>query len=142
MVYGAFRCLFAHFCAVWGHNGPGASVVVSLGKKPPQKVSLKQGLAVPLFCSASLFGFYCLLRFFPDLDVRTFISLYLGVAGAAAVASNLSEPLRLLLPNTSTSWKIGEPYLSRPVRFVSFRLGTPDLGRQSVNGFFGRNKSY
>ncbi|CAM6083037.1 unnamed protein product [Calypogeia fissa] len=101
---GAFYFLFL---AVW-------SVYVgshrSLGKKPPQKVSLKQGLVVPLFCSASLFGFYCLLRFFPDLDLRTFISAYLGVAGAAAVASNLAEPLRLLLPTPdSTSWKIDMP---------------------------------
>ncbi|KAL2609513.1 hypothetical protein R1flu_028086 [Riccia fluitans] len=101
---GAFYFLFL---AVW-------SVYVgshrSLMKKPPQKMSLNQGLAVPLFCSASLFGFYCLLRFFPDLDVRTFISAYLGVAGAVAVGSNVVEPLRLLLPNSeSVSWRVDFP---------------------------------
>ncbi|KAG6550260.1 hypothetical protein Mapa_008220 [Marchantia paleacea] len=99
---GAFYFLFL---AVW-------SVYVgshrSLMKKPPQKMSLNQGLAVPLFCSASLFGFYCLLRFFPDLDLRTFISAYLGVAGAVAVGSNVVEPFRLLLPD-STSWRVDLP---------------------------------
>ncbi|BBN19800.1 minor histocompatibility antigen H13 [Marchantia polymorpha subsp. ruderalis] len=99
---GAFYFLFL---AVW-------SVYVgshrSLMKKPPQKMSLNQGLAVPLFCSASLFGFYCLLRFFPDLDLRTFISAYLGVAGAVAVGSNIVEPFRLLLPD-STSWRVDLP---------------------------------
>jgi hypothetical protein len=80
----------------------------SLGRKPPQSVSFKQGLAAPLFCSISLFGFYALLRFFPNLDIRTFISGYLGVAGAVAVASNLAPPLRALLPKSDDlSWRIG-----------------------------------
>ncbi|KAL3699260.1 hypothetical protein R1sor_017282 [Riccia sorocarpa] len=101
---GAFYFLFL---AVW-------SVYVgshrSLSKKPPQKMSLNQGLAVPLFCSASLFGFYCLLRFFPDLDVRSFISAYLGVAGAVAVGSNVVEPIRRLLPNSeSLSFRVDFP---------------------------------
>lgn len=101
---GAFYFLFL---AVW-------TVYVgshrSLGKKPPQSVSFKQGLAAPLLCSVSLFGFYALLRFFPDLDIRTFISAYLGLAGVVAVASNLAPPLRALLPNSNnTSWRIDFP---------------------------------
>ncbi|XP_024371626.1 signal peptide peptidase 1 isoform X1 [Physcomitrium patens] len=101
---GAFYFLFL---AVW-------TVYVgshrSLGKKPPQNVSFKQGLAAPLFCSVSLFGFYSLLRFFPNLDIRSFISAYLGVAGIAAVASNLAPPLRAILPNpNNTSWHIDFP---------------------------------
>ena len=80
----------------------------SLGKKPPQNVSFKQGLAAPLLCSVSLFGFYSVLRFFPNFDIRTFISAYLGVAGVVAVASNLAPPLRSILPNDAkTSWRIG-----------------------------------
>jgi len=83
-------------------------VIYSLGKKPPQNVSFKQGLAAPLLCSVSLFGFYAVLRFFPNLDIRTFISAYLGLAGVVAVASNLAPPLRAILPNDdSTSWRIG-----------------------------------
>lgn len=80
----------------------------SLGKNPPQSVTFKQGLAAPLFASISLFGFYTLLRFFPNLDIRTFISAYLGVAGVVAVASNLAPPLRSILPNAeNVSWRIG-----------------------------------
>lgn len=71
----------------------------SLGKKPPQSVSFKQGLAAPLLASVSLFGFYSLLRFFPNLDIHTFISAYLGVAGVVAVSSNLAPPLRAIIPN-------------------------------------------
>ncbi|KAG0578283.1 hypothetical protein KC19_4G011100 [Ceratodon purpureus] len=101
---GAFYFLFL---AVW-------TVYVgshrSLGKKPPQSVSFKQGLAAPLLCSVSLFGFYSLLRFFPNLDIRTFISAYLGVAGVVAVASNLAPPLRSILPNDDqTAWRIDFP---------------------------------
>jgi hypothetical protein len=73
-------------------------------------VSFKQGLAVPLFCSVSLFGFYSLLRLFPNFDLRTFISAYLGLAGAVAVTSNLTPPLRLLLPTPDNlRWKIEFP---------------------------------
>lgn len=101
---GAFYFLFL---AVW-------TVYVgshrSLGKKPPQSVSFKQGLAAPLLCSVSLFGFYSVLRFFPSFDIRTFISAYLGVAGVVAVASNLAPPLRSILPNDAkTSWRIDFP---------------------------------
>jgi len=86
--------------------------ICSLGKKPPQSVSFKQGLAAPLLCSVSLFGFYALLRFFPNLDIRTFISAYLGLAGVIAVASNLAPPLRAILPNAdNTSWRIGMSFL-------------------------------
>ncbi|XP_024372356.1 signal peptide peptidase 2 [Physcomitrium patens] len=82
----------------------------SLGKNPPQSVTFKQGLAAPLFASISLFGFYTLLRFFPNLDIRTFISAYLGVAGVVAVASNLAPPLRSILPNAeNVSWRIDFP---------------------------------
>lgn len=89
-----------------------AVINCSLGKKPPQSVSFKQGLAAPLLCSVSLFGFYSLLRFFPNLDIRTFISAYLGVAGVVAVASNLAPPLRSILPDDGkTSWRIGMDFL-------------------------------
>lgn len=82
----------------------------SLQREPPQKMSFKQGLAVPIFSSVSLFGFYCLLRFLPDLDLRTFVSIYLGFAGSLAVASNLVEPVRYLLRDTNSfSWKINFP---------------------------------
>ncbi|XP_002990953.2 signal peptide peptidase 2 [Selaginella moellendorffii] len=70
----------------------------SLARQQTQQVSFKQGLAAPVLCSISLFGFYCLLRFFPELDLRTFISIYLSCAGAFAVANNLTNPLKLLFP--------------------------------------------
>jgi hypothetical protein len=93
----------------------------SLGQKPPQRVSFKQGLAVPLFCSVSLFGFYSLLRLFPNFDLRTFISAYLGLAGAVAVTSNLTPPLRLLLPTPDNlRWKIGMALFTTPLDTIFF----------------------
>ncbi|KAH6557643.1 hypothetical protein KP509_1Z102100 [Ceratopteris richardii] len=95
------------FLAIW-------SVYVgshrSLQRMPPQKMSLKQGLAVPFMCSFSLFGLYCLLRFYPDIDIQTFISIYLGFAGSLAVASNVAGPVRYILPDKEDfSWRINIP---------------------------------
>ncbi|KAI5084510.1 hypothetical protein GOP47_0000679 [Adiantum capillus-veneris] len=96
----------------------------SLQRSPPQKMSFKQGLAVPIMCSISLFGFYCLLRFYPELDLRTFVSIYLGFAGSLAVASNLVGPVRYILPDKDTfSWRINIPQWllqdeGRPVHFT------------------------
>eukprot|EP00897_Mesotaenium_endlicherianum_P006712 jgi/Mesen1/6069/ME000031S05346 len=70
----------------------------SLERKPVRAVSFKQSLAVPLACSASLFSFYCLLRFFPDLDLRTFVRAYLSLVGALAVGGNLADPIGGLWP--------------------------------------------
>eukprot|EP00250_Pteridium_aquilinum_P006503 c16409_g1_i1 orf=91-1443(+) len=121
--YGAFYFVFL---AVW-------SVYVgshrSLQRSPPQTMSFKQGLAVPIMCSISLFGFYCLLRFYPDLNLRTFISIYLAFAGSLAVASNLVGPVRYVLPDKkSFSWRINIPQwlLQDEGRPVHFTLTTAD----------------
>ncbi|MCO5563084.1 hypothetical protein L7F22_016720 [Adiantum nelumboides] len=101
----------------------------SLQRSPPQKVSFKQGLAVPVMCSISLFGFYCLLRFYPELDLRTFVSIYLGFAGSLAVASNLVGPVRYILPDKeSFSWRINIPrwLLQDEGRSVHFTLTAAD----------------
>lgn len=70
----------------------------SLKRRQAQKISLKQSFVVPIICSVSLFGFYCLLRFFPDLDLKTFISFYLTFVGALAVGSNFSDLFSSSLP--------------------------------------------
>ena len=74
----------------------------SLERDLPQKMSFQQGLAVPILCSISLFGFYCVLRFFPEVDLKTFFSIYLAFAGSLAVASNLVDPVRYIFPETTS----------------------------------------
>ena len=74
-----------------------------------QSLSFKQSLAVPVLCSVSLFGFYSLLRFFPDLDFKSLVSGYLSITGVLAISSNLSEPFGLWLPSFKTASKqVGE----------------------------------
>eukprot|EP01018_Ginkgo_biloba_P029698 Gb_00841 [translate_table: standard] len=72
----------------------------SLGTKPPKEISFREGFLLPLFCSLSLLGFYCLLHFFPDLDLQAFLSAYLGLAGVFAVAGNTLELFYFLFPTT------------------------------------------
>ncbi|GJP37150.1 hypothetical protein CLOM_g21590 [Closterium sp. NIES-68] len=70
----------------------------SLTRPPVQAVSMQQGIAVPILCSCTLFGLYCLLRFAPDLDLRLLFSSYLTLVGGVAVASHLADPLKAALP--------------------------------------------
>ena len=70
-----------------------------------QSLSFEQSLAVPVLCSVSLFGFYSLLKFFPDLDLRSVLSGYLSITGVLAITSNLSQPLALWLPSLKTASK-------------------------------------
>lgn len=74
----------------------------SLGTKPAKKLSSREGILLPLFCSLSLFGFYCLLHFFPNIDLRAFLSAYFTLAGVFAVAGNMVDPVRTLFPTTNT----------------------------------------
>jgi minor histocompatibility antigen H13 len=59
----------------------------------PSKMTLENSFAVPFFSSAVLFGFWCLLKYFPDLDLKVVLKSYLFLVGSIAVGSNFSEPL-------------------------------------------------
>lgn len=74
----------------------------SLGTKPAKNLSFREGILVPLFCSLSLFGFYCLLHFFPNIDLRAFLSAYFALAGVFAVTGNMVDLVGALFPTTNT----------------------------------------
>eukprot|EP00271_Cylindrocystis_brebissonii_P019311 TRINITY_DN5832_c0_g2_i1.p1 TRINITY_DN5832_c0_g2~~TRINITY_DN5832_c0_g2_i1.p1 ORF type:complete len:534 (+),score=89.69 TRINITY_DN5832_c0_g2_i1:148-1749(+) len=76
----------------------------SLKKQQRQKLTFKQSFFVPVACSVTLFGFYCILRFFPNLDLHQFFSAYLSLIGALAVGSNLADPLEGLNPEGNAEW--------------------------------------
>nr|ABK24340.1 unknown [Picea sitchensis] len=73
----------------------------SLGTKPPKKLSFQEGILVPLFLSLSLFGFYCLLHFFPNIDLQAFLSAYFALAGVFAVTGNMVDVVGTLFPTTN-----------------------------------------
>ncbi|KAH9315458.1 hypothetical protein KI387_024085, partial [Taxus chinensis] len=74
----------------------------SLGSKPPKKISFREGILAPFLFSLSLFGLYCLLRFFPNLDLQAFLSAYLALVGVFAVASNMVDLIGSLFPLTNS----------------------------------------
>lgn len=63
-----------------------------LGKKPPQKLYFKQGLAVPLFHLGSLFAFYCLLRFRLHLDLCSLWLAWFWSCGVSHFPCNHFNP--------------------------------------------------
>lgn len=87
------------YLGVWAHY---VGSHKSLGTKPPKRLSFREGILAPLFCSISLFGFYCLLHFFPDLNLKAFLSAYFALAGVFAVAGNMVDFVGTLLPTTNT----------------------------------------
>lgn len=74
----------------------------SLGSKLPKKLSFREGILAPLLCSVSLFGFYCILHFFPNIDLQAFLSIYFGLVGIFAVAGNMVDLVGFLFPTTNT----------------------------------------
>lgn len=97
-----FLCLGVWILYVGSHR--------SLGTKPTKKLSLREGILFPLFTSLSLFGFYCILRFFPNIDLQAFLSAYFALAGVFAVAGNMVDPVGTLFPKTnSESFQIEVP---------------------------------
>ncbi|XP_057871821.1 signal peptide peptidase 2 isoform X2 [Cryptomeria japonica] len=89
-----FLCLGVWIIYVGSHR--------SLGSKPPKQLSFREGILAPLYLSVSLFGFYCILHFFPNLDLQTFLSIYFSFVGVFAVAGNMVDLIGVLFPTTNT----------------------------------------
>jgi hypothetical protein len=54
-----------------------------------------QGLIAPLAASASLFGVYIILTYFPNISLQTFFDGYFFLVGAVSVSSAASAILRV-----------------------------------------------
>lgn len=59
--------------------------------------TLTQGALAPVLASASLFGIYLLLKYFPDLSLQTFLDSYFFLLGTAAI-TGAARPLLKRLP--------------------------------------------
>lgn len=60
-----------------------------------------QGALAPFFASGALFGGYLLIKFFPDLNIETFLNAYFWLVGSIAVAGAAASPLRSLVRATT-----------------------------------------
>jgi minor histocompatibility antigen H13 len=67
-----------------------------LTTKQRQQMSLKEGALAPLVASAALFGVYLVIRYFPDLDLRTLLSGYFFLLTGGATLSAAVPTLRTL----------------------------------------------
>ncbi|GFR42654.1 hypothetical protein Agub_g3591, partial [Astrephomene gubernaculifera] len=72
-----------------------------------QQISLKEGALAPLLASASLFGFYLLLKYLPDLNVQVLLNAYFWALGCFAVGGAAVPLLR----------RVGGPLGSPSIRF-------------------------
>eukprot|EP00252_Welwitschia_mirabilis_P024280 TRINITY_DN7157_c0_g1_i2.p1 TRINITY_DN7157_c0_g1~~TRINITY_DN7157_c0_g1_i2.p1 ORF type:complete len:457 (+),score=48.27 TRINITY_DN7157_c0_g1_i2:78-1448(+) len=70
----------------------------SLDSKQTQTLSFQGVVVLPIILSLTLFGFYSLLRFFPDTDLKAFLSVYFSSVGVFAVARNASDLIAILFP--------------------------------------------
>ena len=56
-----------------------------------------QGALAPFFASGALFGGYLLIKFFPTLNIETFLNSYFWLIGSIAVTGAAAPPLRSLV---------------------------------------------
>lgn len=74
-------------------------------------MSRSQGLLAPILTSAALFGVYCLLTYFPDLDFKTLLGAYFWLLATVAVSGNLKLPLNCWAGSLTggLTWRLGLP---------------------------------
>lgn len=82
-------------------------LVPSAGSPPPP---LLQGALAPILASASLFGIYLLLKYFPDFSLQTLLDGYFWLLGTAAI-TGAARPLmkRLTGPLGTPSLQLDVP---------------------------------
>ena len=81
-----FVALAAATVYVGAHRG--------LTSRQRQQMSLREGALAPVVASAALFGVYLLLRFLPDLNIRTLLSGYFFLLTTGATLSAAVPTLR------------------------------------------------
>ena len=55
---------------------------------------LLQGALAPIFASGALFGAYALVKYFPNVDLKTAQNIYFWILATNAFVSALQKPLR------------------------------------------------
>ncbi|GIL71574.1 hypothetical protein Vretifemale_2115, partial [Volvox reticuliferus] len=59
-----------------------------------QQISIKEGILAPLLASVSLFGFYLLIKYLPDFNVKAFLNAYFWMLGTFAIGGAAVPVLR------------------------------------------------
>ncbi|KAL4439828.1 hypothetical protein ABPG75_002829 [Micractinium tetrahymenae] len=67
-----------------------------LNSRQRQQISLKEGVLAPVAASASLFGLYLLLKYFPDLNIQTLLNAYFWLLGSISPIGAFGPTLRTL----------------------------------------------
>lgn len=67
-----------------------------LNSKQRQQISIKEGVLAPVAASVSLFGLYLVLKFFPDLNIQSFLNAYFWVLGSISMVGAFGPSLRTL----------------------------------------------
>lgn len=67
-----------------------------LNSKERQAVTLKQGVLAPVFASAALLTFYAITKYFPDLNLQTFLDIYFWLLACFATIGAFRGPMKAL----------------------------------------------
>ncbi|GIL46276.1 hypothetical protein Vafri_3295 [Volvox africanus] len=59
-----------------------------------QQISIKEGILAPVLASVSLFGFYLLIKYLPDFNVKAFLNAYFWMLGTFAIGGAAFPVLR------------------------------------------------
>lgn len=73
-----------------------------LNSKERAKIDIKNALAAPALASASLFGVFLLLKYFPDLSLATLLDCYFFMLATFAILGAASGPLKTIASKTGT----------------------------------------
>lgn len=75
-----------------------------LNSKERQTISLKQGILAPVMASLSLFSFYLIIKYFPDLSLQTLLDVYFFLLASFATIGAFTGPLRSLGEKTNMQY--------------------------------------
>ena len=73
-----------------------------LNSKERAKIDIKNALAAPFLASVSLFGFFLLIKYFPDFNLATLLDCYFFLLAASATLGAASGPLKTIANKTGT----------------------------------------
>jgi minor histocompatibility antigen H13 len=73
-----------------------------LNSKERARIDIKNALAAPALASVSLFGFFLLIKYFPDFSLQTLLDVYFFMLATFASLGALSGPLKSVANQTNT----------------------------------------
>ena len=80
-----------------------------LSSKERARITLNSALAAPLLASVSLFGFFLLIKYLPDLDFQTLLNGYFFLLATFATLGALSGPLKFIANKTQSQVTFNVP---------------------------------